>query len=446
MHSQAIYRTEGPHRVIEERRLALVVKFAMLVWVITMVINGSFIRPRSSASSHVVDWLIIFRLITAVVGSGLGLYLIAKRRLRLGTGSKLVFAYILIALFSSMFSEHIRQSIGYSALLAGAGLLTVGLVSCQTQIAGLSQLETVFYAVLSFCVFKDAWLAMFAPELRDALIEISVPARLGTGLVPPNRLSIMAAIACWMSCKFRGGRGQLLLWILRIILVMVVLTTRSRVSLMTLMAGGMVWFWVKNSGSQRKGIAARCAATFVTVSLLLTLLLLFTCQYDPLMSLLDVVNRGEDVSETMSLTGRTDIWALVIQKLASDPLTAIVGHGYGISILIMRDLASALHFIPRHTHNTFFEFLLTMGMPGAILCISFFLYAFKWPRVYRESRAGEANSGLATNAMIVMVIIFLNSATETYIARQVNFVLMVLLLYTAILGQVESIKRHDAKS
>ncbi|MBT3192211.1 MAG: O-antigen ligase family protein [Verrucomicrobia bacterium] len=430
----------------QDRSLARAMKLAMVVWSVTMVINGSFIRPRSSASFAVVDWLVILRLICAAAGIALGAYLIAKRRMHLGKGSMLVIAYLVIALLSSLFSEHIRQSIGYSALLIGAGLLTVGLVSCQTKVAGLIQLETLFFAVLCFAVIKDTWLALFAPELRDAMITLTVPARLGTGLVPPNRLSIMGAIAFWISFKFKPKRSVLLLWALRVCLCFVVLGTRSRVSLLALMGGGVVWLWLQYKAAEHRGIAARGGLVALLLSGVILLALLFACDFGPLMSLLEVVNRGEDVATTMSLTGRTDIWALVLRKLASNPLTAIVGHGYGTSILIMRDLAQSLSFIPRHTHNTFFEFLLTMGIPGAILCVSFFLYGFRWNQVYRKSRPGDERSRLANIATIILIIIFLNGMTETYIARQVNFVLMALLTYTAILGQIECIEERDADS
>ena len=445
MHSQAIYRPEKPRRLIEDRRLELVRKFALMVWSATMLLNGTFIRPRASESFVVADWLVITRVIIGAMGIILGVYLISKRPLRLGTGSKLVITYVLMALASSLFSDHIRQSMGYWVLLGGAGLLTVGLVSQFRSIAELSRIETLYFVVLSFCVLKDAALSLFAPELRSALIEISEPARLGAGIVPSNRLSIMAAIACWVSLKFHGaGPKVLLLWALRFILVMVVVMTRSRVSLITLVVGGMVWFWLKHRASHIKGVAARFGLIFFLFSALFTLLLLLSCEFKPLMSLLDVINRGEDLSKTMSLTGRTDVWALVLRKITSDPLTAIVGDGYGTSALVLRDLAGSLYFTPRHTHNTFFEFLLTMGLPGVILCISIFVYGFKWLRVFGESHEGDTRYLLARNGVIIFTMILLNCMTEVYIAGKVNFILMALLMYLALLGQTDVIKQHKS--
>ena len=445
MHSQAIDCAPRPRRPVEERRVAFVMKLAFVVWSFTMLLNGTYVRTRSSASFEAIDWLVIARLMVAGAGVVLGSYLISKRRFRLGTGSKIVIAYVLTALVSTLFSDYIRQSVGYWALLVGAGLLTVGLVSQQTSASGLSRIETLYFVVLAFCVLKDATLSVCAPELREAMIVQSVPPRLGTGLVPPNRLSIMAALAFWTSFKFNGGRAALLLWLLRLLMVAVVITTRSRVPLIALVAAGMVWFWIEHRTANIKEVAARCGLLFLVSSILLALALLIACEFGPLMSILGIVNRGEDVTTTMSLTGRTDIWALVLSEIASHPVTAVVGHGYGASIILLRDIATrSLHFIPRHTHNTFFEFLLTMGVPGLVLCCTIFLYGFRWFRVLHANSAEDTIYRLARNGVSVFTMILLISMTEVYIAEKINFVLMAMLMYLAILGHVEMLKRNEA--
>ena len=175
------------------------------------------------------------------------------------------------------------------------------------------------------------------------------------------------------------------------------------------------------------------------------ILLLMSLDFGPLQSLVTVLNRGESTTEAMSLSARTEIWPLVLPRLADSPRTALVGHGYSTSSLILAEASEAagMEFTPRHTHNTFLEIMLSVGALGVLLFLLLILYGFGWFRLLLESTRESPGYLLALSSIVVLVMILLNCLTEVYVAASLNLVVMAMVMYTAMLGQARVIQDLD---
>jgi len=173
------------------------------------------------------------------------------------------------------------------------------------------------------------------------------------------------------------------------------------------------------------------------------ILFLMVTEFTPVVALLSLFNRGEDAATIASATGRTAIWSVVIRSTIFSVRGLSIGHGYGTSPIPLEGLEDILHFPPPHTHNTLLEFLLTMGVPGAALFFAFCFYGARWVRVLRMSDRTDPSYGLALRATVVLVMVFISSMGEVYVATKINPVLIVMLLYITMQGQVRNILKHD---
>ncbi len=65
-----------------------------------------------------------------------------------------------------------------------------------------------------------------------------------------------------------------------------------------------------------------------------------------------------------TLTGRTEIWPIVIDLIEERPLS---GHGFGVDTLLLSPRSVEVNFIVEHAHNAVLHLLLTTGAVGTIL-------------------------------------------------------------------------------
>jgi O-antigen ligase len=77
-----------------------------------------------------------------------------------------------------------------------------------------------------------------------------------------------------------------------------------------------------------------------------------------------------------SFTGRTEIWRFAMESLASRPLT---GYGFsafwGSDMIGMPDAGAEWAIEASHSHNSYVDTAVTMGLPGLILVIAMFVIA-----------------------------------------------------------------------
>lgn len=75
------------------------------------------------------------------------------------------------------------------------------------------------------------------------------------------------------------------------------------------------------------------------------------------------LSRTGSSHEILTLTGRTDIWAVAVEKIAEKPL---FGWGYnGTEALIANSFGESFYGNPVNAHNTYLQLLLSLGMIGA---------------------------------------------------------------------------------
>src|SRR5438552_4123696 len=153
----------------------------MAILVVILVITGSYVRIRPVDDQNTADWLVVLQLAICGAGAAIGIFLLCKNPGG-GFGTRMLIAYLLAVLVSAIFSPYIDLVFGYWALLAGAGLLCLGLVSSSTEERGLHQVENVVVATVSLMLVKDLFIDAFLAQAPDGE-EVH---RLGMGVTSSN--------------------------------------------------------------------------------------------------------------------------------------------------------------------------------------------------------------------------------------------------------------------
>ena len=87
-----------------------------------------------------------------------------------------------------------------------------------------------------------------------------------------------------------------------------------------------------------------------------------------------VFTRGHDVSNVMTLGGRTDIWSLMLDNLP-DSWNILWGHGFQMVSRFGLSAESSTMYASM-AHNNFLQSLLGLGIFGLLITISFWILAF----------------------------------------------------------------------
>lgn len=104
--------------------------------------------------------------------------------------------------------------------------------------------------------------------------------------------------------------------------------------------------------------------TFVSVLLAGIFLMLGLGIVPDVDSLFSGVSRTGSSHEITTLTGRTDIWAVALEKIAQKPL---FGWGYnGTEALISGSFGKSFYGNPVNAHNAYLQLLLSLGILGAL--------------------------------------------------------------------------------
>jgi exopolysaccharide production protein ExoQ len=143
--------------------------------------------------------------------------------------------------------------------------------------------------------------------------------------------------------------------------------------------------------------------------LVLSSAIILTIQFwAPLLGLL-----GKDPT----LTGRTPMWGVIISMIFSKPLLGWGRGGFwrGPGAVTAGEAVS-MNYVPPHAHNGYLDIGLDTGVFGFLLFFVSLIYAFS--RAF--NRAYEGGRGSDSWPLGILMILFINNMTESYLMRLSN--------------------------
>jgi len=401
----------------------------LVIMVVTMVINGTYLRVRDAEEESSVDWVVLVRLLAGAAGMAAGLLALLQGS-PMGPVTKTLIAWSGCALFSMLFTPHRVQVFGYALMLMGCVLMTAGLVSRAKDKAALERVEAVWLGTVVIILLKDFFFLtlMAAPQLDPWGV-----ARMGLRLVHPNALSNMAVLAFWVML---GRYRALFSGPFCAFFVLLVLRARTRTSMAGLFIGAGIWLWYQLRPATAKAASFRALIPLgysAGISFVLVATLLGAPGTGRFVSF---INRGQSVEYLTQLTGRAAIWPVVVEKTFDEQFNMLFGHGYGISRIPINEGGgkNILTFDASHAHNTFLEVLITTGIFGLIAFSLFLLGSSQW---FFRFRRLERVFGLefSLRAVCVTATLFLSTMTEIYICGRVHPIMMLFFFYALVLDK-----------
>ena len=118
-------------------------------------------------------------------------------------------------------------------------------------------------------------------------------------------------------------------------------------------------------------VPARLRTPIIAAGLVLVGLVAVAGNYGP-EKIMAKISRSGDAEEIYGMTGRTDVWAYVVDKIKVSPF---VGYGYGCSRFAMVDLNddAGQDMAGFHAHNLILNVTLGAGIPAGLLLVAAFL-------------------------------------------------------------------------
>jgi O-antigen ligase len=168
-------------------------------------------------------------------------------------------------------------------------------------------------------------------------------------------------------------------------------------------------FYVLNGGFAHRVLFLSAVALLGT-----SLVILFAAR------LLPLVSRSVSWDEIMSATGRTRVWAVVIDLWSQTPF---MGRGFGSALYIL-PLHPDLFRAAAHAHNLYLEQLFSGGLIGLglFLCSIVITFAVAW-----RTRAARESS--------LLVFFLIYGLTEPVISGPISFPLIIMFLTVALILQ-----------
>lgn len=415
-------------------------KVSIAVWASILFLTGTYFRNRPRDILPEADWLVIAQLLTCCLGGFFGILLIRKHT-NWGLGSKTLLVYFLAASLSIIGSPYPFTAIGYLVLLIGGGLLTIFLVQNAQTVKSLKQIENVWLIVVTAMLLKDTIISLvfFPTEAR----QYGGVFRVGMGVTHGVHLSILSAIAFWVSFRKEELKHPLLWWLLRLFFLMIIALSRTRMAMACVVIGGISRYWFKHGFQLRKGFCMRIVIPCFSLSALVFGILLLVFDVPEVVAIFDFLNRGQDSREIMSITGRTDVWTYAIKRVFDDPVSIFFGHGYHLSRYVLNEGHGKPPFslaYVAHCHNTFLEFLFSMGFGGGITFVLMFICGIRWLTKYSEM-CRDFSSDFALRAVSVVSMVLFSSITESTLATKISPIMIIYFFYLVALDRRQHLIR-----
>jgi O-antigen ligase len=417
--------------------------FSFLLYIALITSTGTYIRQRdgSSIEALTIDWLIFAEVLICVIGCVIGTICLLRTK-RWGFGGKSFLVYVMIAVLSAFFNPYTTKVIGYCILLAGGFLLTLYMVYSAQSLEELERIESVWLITITLLVLKDTTFGLFfAPKQLDSYGV----ARLSLGLTHPNGLSFMSAIAFWLSFRDYKIRFPSLLWIPRVLFLFVIYLSRSRIGLICLLIGGFVkiWFVLVRNKSSTSSYLLRLASLFLIISLLLGFSLALFLEIPFFQNIFNTINRGQSIDMILSVTGRTDIWAVATDKIFENNVNFIFGHGYSMSRFVLNEGSGQYDWYFYHAHNLFLEVLLSMGLIGFCTLMALFFHNLKWIFNFdRLQKIYSFNFTIRAGSVVCMMMAF--SLTEVSLAFKIGPGALIFIFYLLALDRMDTLLQNGS--
>ena len=414
-------------------------RLGLVLLVLILVTTGSFVRTRPVDETDTADWLVVVQLGLCVAAGLVGVVLIRKNSGG-AVASRLLIAYVVAVIATSVFSSYFNLVVGYWVLLAGTSMLCIGLISTTPDESSLERIEFVIFATMAVMVLKDAILSVFVVEPVELEDDVY---RIGENTTSANALGVLAAMAFCMSFRSpassKGARYMRYAW--RALFLVVILMSRSRVALVGCFAGMLVRLWLssrRSANPRTKLLIAAIPCWIGTVLLIGAIAWVLGVQ--PVVAMVDMVNRNEDSADLMSVTGRTEVWPYAVQRIFESAQSMMFGHGYGASRFVLNENNYTVSFFAYHSHNTFLEALLSTGLVGAIPFLCLLGYSTVW--FFRFSRLRKSFSiDFMLRAIAVLTLILSSILTESDLVNKIGPISIVFFFYVLALDRRAAFER-----
>jgi O-antigen ligase len=332
----------------------------VIVAVICIFIVAANFRARAYDDKS-IDWQVALKLLAITLFLGMAVIFVVyafSRRLYLG---RLFYAWLLFfawLVVCSLYSETPTFALTCTISLFGAYLYTVYMAVWLSRIRTI---EIMVLVALLMCV--GSIVVYFAVPSVGRMQAWMQGAGFGdTGRLKglsgsPNGIGMVAAFSILLAVVYYreiSPFGRRLALALIPCAFTVLVLSNNRGGMLTL----AVAMW---SNFVLRGGTAFKVALSVTGGLAgIAMLMSFPDQ------ILSALSRSGEASEITSVTGRSSIWAVVIELWAQRPL---LGHGYASSLSIL-PLDPRLFGVAAHSHNMYLELL----FGGGIVVLGIFLY------------------------------------------------------------------------
>jgi O-antigen ligase len=260
------------------------------------------------------------------------------------------------------------------------------------------------------------WSVVNRPELAFHVNNMG-QGRLGHKMLNANVLAFGAVIlTLWSSHELReehGGkkvfaRERVLPFLVLILALSVMVMSRSRTALVTLIAGQLVLWIPVDRGSPRRRL--------IGMGLVVGVFALTVFQMEELIAW---VLRDGSSADLMSGTGRTSLWAALISEQV--PKSPILGAGY----LMLTDQGAFNHHGTwwTNTHNTYMFSLVSTGLPGFIFLMGIAILPFR-ASFRRYLRANKEDRSSWTLILACQTVVLISGVTGFGICGFPNAVML----------------------
>ncbi len=292
---------------------------------------------------------------------------------------------------------------------------------CCAAAAELSEEAVYRTVVISFGLYAALNLAfgIVMPDVAwlSTLTEADAPRLQGVSSHPNILGKEMASFICLtLPLALAYGKKRTAL-VLVATAFAIIIATRSRTSLGAMLITLALPLLARPQVAKALalGVVATTAAAMLAVAV----------GYVPdVMSLLDGASRNSDASEILTLTGRTELWGFVWDKILQAP---ILGHGFGAADTVLSREWWGQPDASVGAHNTWLQSLLTVGLVGTIPFVCFHAELI---------RRWFANPNSLTRLMTPYLLIL--GMTEVEIAAHPVMLTVATLLIVAI-----DVRRHE---
>jgi O-antigen ligase len=226
-----------------------------------------------------------------------------------------------------------------------------------------------------------------------------------TGSMHSNILAVQAAVVTLVAYAFalQPGKRAAFCWALFAAALSVVVLTRARTALFTVIAG-IAAIHIVGRLARHTLFFVSTAATIVAIAMLTASILGISDTHQ----LHNVANLGRNDDAAGDLTGRLPLWQFVWHESAGHHLE---GFGWGAFWLTdrVKSAREALHWFPRHSHNAYLQVIVNIGLVGLAIVLAIGMIGVRRAALLvRRTGLPEASALLA-----ILVAIFVNGTAES---------------------------------